>query len=73
MNPVELAAIVVGVFFAAGIAVGVLAVIAMSVLRRERENGDESGGGGEPPTWGYGPYEEFRDERRQWPDGTLTG
>lgn len=58
MSGVGLVALIVGVFFLIGIAVGVIAVIAMSVSRTgrsARRNGDVSDDDGE----GDGPW---------WPD-----
>lgn len=55
MNTVDVVTIVVGVFFVVGIIVGVLAVIAVSLLRPERKNR------------GYGMNDEIGNTRPRWP------
>ncbi len=50
---------IVSAFFVIGIVVGVIAVVAMSVLRRGRR------GGGPPPSAGWGDAEP--DGQPRWP------
>jgi hypothetical protein len=70
-------AIVVVLFFAIGVTVGVIAMIALSTVRRERglgEPGDETAGiatgaSGIPGHWEGG----LADEPASWPGGTGGG
>jgi len=66
-------AAIVSAFFIIGIVVGIIAVVAMSVLRAERRGGQ--GDHAEPFDDPYEPPESYRDGRdpgphRRWPSDT---
>ena len=89
MSGVELVAAVVAAFFIIGIAVGVVVVIAISVLRAHRDREDTDGGrvpaerqdlaqSGWVGTTGAGWQEppgpdDENDDRPRWPSGALSG
>jgi hypothetical protein len=78
VNAVEVAAVIVGIFFTIGITVGVIGVIAISALHARRlERGEvKSHQPGELPDLGtqgfrYNEHEELddNDDRPRWPGG----
>lgn len=60
MNTVEIAATIVAIFFAIGIVVGIVGVIALSALRTRRSDRDQPRPGELP-----GPRDAERRERRE--------
>lgn len=69
VSAVDVVAIVVGAFFLIGVVVGVIAVVAMSVLRPDRKRRNPPAGSYElPPPAGYGVNDELGKGRPRWPD-----
>jgi hypothetical protein len=63
MSRFELVAVVIAIIFVAGIAVGLLAVIAISCFGRERRGRKYLTGGG----WQEPPAPRYDDEPPRWP------
>jgi hypothetical protein len=68
MNGFELVAGVIGIFFAVGIAVGVLLVAALPQFRRHRDVRRSMNGG----DWHKPPALGEEDEPPRWPGGTAA-
>ncbi|MBV9382122.1 MAG: hypothetical protein JOY82_20165 [Streptosporangiaceae bacterium] len=82
MNPAIAVEVIIGIFFALGIAVGVIAVIALSALKndRERRNGGLGGTAFPPHDGPTGPTEPPgsapdgpEDHLHRWPDSAGDG
>lgn len=74
MNPGVAVELIVGIFFLIGIVVGVIAVIALSAIRKDRYR--PPGGAAAPPEDGPGGPDEppdltwdDADDRPRWPGG----
>ena len=65
MSALEFVAAVVGVFFVIGIAVGVIAVMAMAAIRHDH---DRKNSGNKPPLATESVGDDEGDDSPHWPD-----
>ena len=70
MSALELVAVIVGVFFVIGIAVGVIAVMAMAAIRHDHARKNSRN---KPPLATESVGDDEGDDRPQWPDGGYGG